>query len=205
MGNGPHEIFDCTSANPDLGDIDIANPLELTRYRQKKMAATNAVFGIGKYLEDRKTYDHSDLFAGPVRRTVHLGIDLAFSAGVEVLCPFDATMHSFKDNVGNGNYGPTIILEHRLEGITFYTLYGHLSRQSLRNISVGQNLAKGQPFGQVGDYPENGNWPPHLHFQIITDMQGNDGDYPGVCAITVVEKYAVLCPDPNLILQISGI
>ena len=37
--------------------------------------------------------------------------------------------------------------------------------------------------------------------QIIADMEGQRGDYSGVCRPSLKSKYAALCPDPNLILQ----
>jgi hypothetical protein len=49
----------------------------------------------------------------------------------------------------------------------------------------------------VGGLPtENGGWPPHLHFQLIRDIQHYHGDYPGVCAKRDVDFYACNCPDP---------
>jgi hypothetical protein len=48
---------------------------------------------------------------------------------------------------------------------------------------------------------ENGQWPPHLHFQVIIDMEFKKGDYPGVCKLNEKEKYLRNCPNPDLILQ----
>ena len=47
---------------------------------------------------------------------------------------------------------------------------------------------------------ENGNWPPHLHFQLIMDMEGWTGDYPGVCKFSEKDKWLANCPDPDLVL-----
>jgi len=49
----------------------------------------------------------------------------------------------------------------------------------------------------LGKPDENGGWPPHLHFQLIRDMQGFVGDYPGVCAKQDLTFYANNCPDPS--------
>jgi peptidoglycan LD-endopeptidase LytH len=49
---------------------------------------------------------------------------------------------------------------------------------------------------------ENGNWPPHLHFQLIADMEGWKGDYPGVCKYSEREKWLGNCPDPDLVLDL---
>ena len=53
-----------------------------------------------------------------------------------------------------------------------------------------------------GHYDENGDWPPHLHFQLIVDMQEYRGDYPGACTIDEQDWYAQNCPDPRFFLGI---
>ena len=103
-------------------------------------------------------------------------------AGTPVLAPLPARIHSLADNANFGDYGPTVVLEHNLEGVVFYTLYGHLARREWAQLRPGQPLAQGEMFATVGPWPENGDWPPHLHFQLITDMQGRSGDFPGVSA-----------------------
>ncbi|MDX5348841.1 MAG: peptidoglycan DD-metalloendopeptidase family protein, partial [Hymenobacteraceae bacterium] len=147
------------------------------------MERQNANVGLGGYLEDRKIYERSTLFEGSDQyRSIHLGVDIWADAGTEVLAPLDGKVHSFRDNNNFGDYGPTLILEHQLEKKKFYTLYGHLSRSSLIGLVEDNVFRKGERIGWIGNYPENGNWPPHLHFQIITDMEGRKGDFPGVVA-----------------------
>lgn len=185
-------IFDLTAENKELANVNMANTQEFTEYvfGQLKNRA-----GIGRYNENRTIYARSPLFAG---RTVHLGIDIFMPAGTPVYAPLDGKVHSFQNNAHFGDYGPTIILEH--EG--FYTLYGHLSTDSLYGLQEGQEVKAGQQIGKMGNTEENGNWPPHVHFQIITDMLGKKGDYPGVSSIEDREKYLKLCPDANIILGI---
>ena len=88
-------------------------------------------------------------------------------------------------------------------GVSFYTLYGHLSLNSIKNLQEGHLIHKGEIFAEFGIPSENGQWPPHLHFQIIADMQGWEGDYPGVCKFSEREKWLNNCPDPDLILQLN--
>jgi 4-aminobutyrate aminotransferase-like enzyme len=87
----------------------------------------------------------------------------------------------------------------------FYTLYGHLSRNSLAGLRQGKVLKKGEKVGWIGTSSENGGWPPHLHLQIITDLLGLTGDFPGVALPGQRELWLSLCPDPNLILDIPEI
>ena len=101
--------------------------------------------------------------------------------------------------------GPTVILDHELDGIHFCTLYGHLSCTTLDGIHIGAILDAGDVLGEVGDVHENGGWPPHLHFQVIREMPGPEGDYPGVAAPSEREHFLAQCPDPNLILGIPGL
>ena len=60
----------------------------------------------------------------------------------------------------------------------------------------------GETIGHFGAANENGNWPPHLHFQIILNMGNYNGDYPGVCKRSEREEYLQNCPDPDIILQL---
>jgi len=85
----------------------------------------------------------------------------------------------------------------------FHTLYGHISVKDIDNISATQYVVRGQQIAHFGEPEENGQWPPHLHFQVIIDMQLKQGDYPGVCKYSEQEKYLQNCPDPDLILQMN--
>ena len=110
-------------------------------------------------------------------------------------------MHSVQNNDNFGDYGPTIILEHNYNQNSFYTLYGHLSLSSLQ-IPIGKKVLKGEEIAILGDAEVNGDYAPHLHFQIIKDLEGRSGDYPGVCSKKDLEVFKKNCPDPNLLLKI---
>ena len=134
-------------------------------------------------------------------RRLHLGVDIWGPAGTKVMAPLGGIVHSFAFNNNDSDYGATIILTHHLDGIGFHTLYGHLSLNSLKNLYEGQPVTKGEVIAEFGMRFENGNWPPHLHFQIIADMQGWRGDYPGVCRFSERMQWLAACPDPNIILK----
>jgi murein DD-endopeptidase MepM/ murein hydrolase activator NlpD len=167
------------------------------------LAEQHAVTGIGGYLENRVIYRRSPHFGTATEpRSLHLGVDVWVPAGTPVAAPLLATVHSLADNNNFGDYGPTVILQHEIEGVIFYSLYGHLTRTDLLGLQPGQKITLGQVFAHVGPYPENGDWPPHLHFQLIADMQGRWGDFPGVAPPSELAYWAALCPDPNLILKV---
>lgn len=193
--------LDFTEANHKILNLDLQNTEVFNQYVFDTLKTAGAKVGFGGYNEDRIIYKRSSHFQGEEPRSVHLGVDLWTEAGTPVYAPLDAFVHSFADNQGMGNYGPTIILEHRLENHLFYTLYGHLSRKSLLGLSVGKSIKSGEKVGYLGNYPENGDWPAHLHFQIIMDLMGSSGDFPGVAKPSEREKFLSICPDPNWILR----
>lgn len=133
-------------------------------------------------------------------RRLHLGIDIWGNAGTEIYAPLGGTVHSVAFNDHYGDYGATIILQHQLDGCTFHTLYGHLSLIDIEYLQAGKFISQGELIAHFGKPKENGHWPPHLHFQIIVDMEMKQGDYPGVCKMSEREKYLANCPNPDLIL-----
>lgn len=156
----------------------------------------------GGYGEDRGVYSQV-LFApeGEEPRTVHLGFDIFAPAGTDVITPLNARVHSSRINDQPGDYGPTIILEHAAApGLVFHTLYGHLSRDSLKGLKPGSAFMAGEKFAELGTKRENGGWAPHLHFQVILDIGSAKGDYPGVCRRSEMEHWLAICPDPAPLL-----
>ena len=198
-----------TITRPDLsvGSLDLGNnenfeqigPFQDTI--QQILKTKGADFGIGGYGEIRPFYS-TDAFTtignhGPQWRTVHLGVDVWTPAGTEVYAPIEGIIHSFQDNEGKCNYGPTIIVEHQTsEGLTFYTLYGHLSPDSLTDLQPGQKIKAGQKIARIGHSEHNGQWPPHLHFQIMLNMLNWNGDFPGAAFPEEANTWLSICPDP---------
>ena len=197
--------LDFTAGNAGLRTVDLGDTASFDAFVFQQLHRAGKTYGHGGYLEKRDIYRRSEVFATTQEdfRNIHLGIDIWTAAGSPIFAPLDGKVHSFQDNEGFGNYGPTIILEHQVEGQLFYTLYGHLRREDLQGLEVGQVLRAGEAFCQVGPYPENGDWPPHLHFQLIWDLEGNWGDYPGVAAEKELDFYAKNCPDPSIFLGLN--
>jgi hypothetical protein len=194
-------LMDFTSENVHLSDSILADTNAFTTYVFEQLKNAEAVYGIGGYNEHRTIYSRSSKFDGKDEpRRLHLGVDVWGEAGTAVYAALDATIHSFNYNDRFGDYGATIILEHVLEGITFYSLYGHLSLKDIWGLQKDTFIPKGTEFAHFGDASENGNWPPHLHMQVIKNLHGLTGDYPGVCRYSQREEYLQNCPDPDLIL-----
>ncbi len=210
-------LLDFTTANKELTSTLVANTATFSTYVDAKLAAAQARYGIGGYNEDRVLYKRSSHFAANsspangnvlmadvISRSIHLGIDIWGNAGTPVFVPIGGTVHSFAYNGNFGDYGATIILQHQLETVVFYTLYGHLSKADLIHLQEGKFISRGELLAHFGAPTENGDWPPHLHFQIIEDIRLYKGDYPGVCTIGEREKYLKNCPDPDVILNMMG-
>ncbi len=196
------EVLDLSVGSPLTGGPDSAPSapsVELSHF----LTQSQSRVAIGRYDEVRLFYTGDQFVTrSEERRTVHLGIDIFRPAGTPVFAPLSGVVHSFQDAGEPLGYGPVIILEHEACGTPCYTLYGHLSRASLSDIKPGRQFRKGDRIGTIGDTEENGGWVPHLHFQIITDLLGAQGDFPGVAAASERAVYTSICPDPNLLLGI---
>lgn len=233
-------VFDLTPGSLLLGqlhdqsDTQAFTNLLFTAMAQNAPSKTSvpsvAQIGIGRYDEPRRIYT-ADTFRIPSNdrdewRTIHIGLDLFAAAGTAVHAPLPGKIHSFNNNTDRLDYGPVIVLQHDVaDKLTFYTLYGHLSEASLDDLVVGQPIAQGQKFAEIGNFPTNGDWPPHLHLQIMCELlplgaeeQGRKlasaptlpcssapplpCSYPGVAAPSQRAIWRSLCPDPNLLLGI---
>lgn len=201
--------FDFTANNKELFTFNITDTEKFSKYIDGKLKTAKAKYGIGGYNELRGMYERSELFSSNEKellnnnepRRLHLGIDIWGKAGTKVYAPLGGMVHSYAYNKAYGDYGATLILLHQLDTVTFYTLYGHISLDDIARVTEFQYVIRGQVIGHFGTPEENGNWPPHLHFQIIQDMHNNKGDYPGVCKFSEAKKYIANCPDPDLVLN----
>jgi len=198
-------VFDLSVGSPDL--VPSQEPVDMQQLSAtlfNHLQRDEKTTGIGRSDEARLFYT-TPQFQDPdlgENRTIHLGIDLFVPAGIPVHAPLEGKIHSLQKIPHPLDYGQVIILEHQAESRTFYTLYGHLSRRSLRGLRPGKIIRRGELFARIGEITENGGWPPHLHFQIIADMLDFRGDFPGVAPPSRRALYRDLCPDPNLILGI---
>ncbi len=200
-----YRIFDFSENNSGLESLNLNDQKQFEGYINQSLKKEKALFGIGKYAEDRILYRRFNLFSDENPRSFHLGIDIWQNAGTAVYAPVSGTIHSFKNNSNIGDYGPTIILEHQFGELHFYTLYGHLSLESIENLFVGKQINTGEKFCALGTWEINVNWPPHLHFQIIRDLGNYNGDFPGVCSVSEKNKWMENCPNPNVLLRIPGL
>ena len=197
--------LDFTEQNKALTTAVIEDVNLFSDYISQLLSEADALYGIGGYNEHRTVYARSRVFDGAAdsaARCIHLGVDIWGKAGTNVSAPLDGMVHSFAFNEAYGDYGATIILSHQIAGALFYSLYGHLALIDLENLSEGKFIHAGEVFAHFGSPAENGQWPPHLHFQLMLDMETKKGDYPGVCSLLDRQKYLNNCPDPDTLLNL---
>ena len=195
--------IDLSATNVALKAFDITEPESCQMYIDTILESNKAEVAFGGYLEKRALYAKSERFQDIGKRDIHLGMDFWCKAGTKVIVPLEGTVHSFNNNADTGNYGPTILLEHQVEDTIFYTLYGHLSLESIYEMEVGTYFNRGEVLGTLGTPDINVNYAPHLHFQIILDVEGYYGDYPGVASLNNLDFYKKNCPNPNGLLQMD--
>ncbi len=176
--------------------------LELTSFKLARLRKEqpNSILA-GGYSEVRPIYTSNAYRKegnnGPEDRACHLGVDFWVDAGTEIHAFEKAVVYSIYDNNIHKDYGPTVILEHTTsDGDVYYSLYGHLARKGLNLFQKGEEIAKGDLIGYAGDSSENGNWAPHLHFQLMMDLLGYAHNYPGVAYPNELNVWQQICPDP---------
>ena len=200
-------VLDLGPASGDIERLDTLNDVAVwSRKIADLIAQAGADVAVGRYDEPRLCYTGKQ-FAGEDTgewRTVHMGMDLFAQAGTPVHAPLAGRVHSVENNDLGLDYGPTIILEHEAApGVHYHTLFGHLSEASLE-MNKGTPVEAGTRIGWLGEPRENGGWLPHLHFQIITDLVGQSGNFPGVAAPSQRTLWRSLSPDPGPMLGVSG-
>jgi peptidoglycan LD-endopeptidase LytH len=195
-----------TRKNKTLTPEIFGDTASFCKYVSAQLKKAGARYGIGGYHELRALYGRSELFntGRQEPRRLHLGTDIWGRAGEKIYAPMDGWVHSFANNNNYGDYGATIITQHQLEELYFYILYGHCSLQSLKKLQPGMPVRKGKLLATLGTSAENGHWPPHLHFQLIADMGGWKGDYPGVCAHSEKKQYLCNSPRPDYVLNMDN-
>jgi 4-aminobutyrate aminotransferase-like enzyme/Ser/Thr protein kinase RdoA (MazF antagonist) len=206
----PCRVFDLSVGSTYFGaDPRDAETSTLTDKIFGDMKRGGVRVGVGRYDEPRLLYT-SSLFGASTnptdeRRTIHLGIDFFVEPGTTVYAPLQGIVHALANNEAPLDYGPMVILQHATgDGREFFTLYGHLSKDTLKHLQVRQPVAQGQQFARVGMTHENGGWAPHVHFQIILDLLECGANFPGVARASERAVWTSISPDPNLLLGIPA-
>ena len=169
-----------------------------------KKLKSNSIIA-GGYLEPRILYNTNNYSRpgnnGIENRTIHLGIDFWLNKNTPIHAFIDGVVVVKTNNNSKKGYGGLVILEHKVKNLKFYSLYGHLCNIKRLKIKIGDKIKKGSEIGVVGNYNVNGNWAPHLHFQLILSLLDFKTDFPGVCYYSEKSVWSSICPDPNKIFK----
>ena len=200
--------LDLSVSSKWLGHLSEFADFDLFEYKINKLQKKHPgkIIG-GGYLEPRLVYTTAAYQKNgnerKENRTVHLGIDFWLPPGTPVHTPLKGEVVVAVNDAGEKEYGGLIILKHQIEALTFFSLYGHLSVASATSKSVGDILEVGEQIAVIGNYPENGNWPPHLHFELMLSMLDYTSDFPGVAYKSELSIWKSICPDPNLLFKLN--
>ncbi len=161
-------------------DLSVASPMLSRRHASERRAAltraSSAIMrdagvrvSIGRYDEPRLLYVAPAFALGPrltdEHRTIHIGLDLFADAGTPVFAPLDgeiARIHRQRDARRTTVRSSSFAIATD-DGTEFFTLYGHLSRESLDGLSIGKRVKAGDQIATLGAPNVNGGWTPHLH------------------------------------------
>lgn len=202
--------LDLSVSSTWLGHQSEFNNLDLFQFKIDQLQKEHPKKIIaGGYLEPRPLYT-SDSYDkrgnyGKESRTVHLGVDFWLPANTPVHALFDGEVVVAVNDAGEKEYGGLIIIKHQVNNFTFYTLYGHNTVESVLKFKPGSLIRKGDKICELANYPENGNWAPHLHFQIMLSLLGYKDDFPGVTYPSQVKIWKDICPDPNLLFKLKDL
>ena len=204
MKSSKKTFFDLSAGSDDILAFEKAGDTKgQSDYIFSRMADEKSLIGIGHYMEDRIVYD-TDAFAienSTERRTMHMGVDLFLKPEEPIYAPYDGKIIAVRNRNFKGDYGAVILMQHEIDdGQKFWTLYGHLSQATLNHVKDGDQIAAGDTLAWVGDHPDNGDWPPHLHFQIYSHLLDMGASIDGVAPLSLLSIWQDISPDPNLIL-----
>ena len=203
--NEVHHI-DLSVSSKWIGHQEDFNNLDLFQFKidQLQKEIPNKIIA-GGYLEPRAIYTSNTYDKvgnhGKESRSIHLGVDFWLPAKTPVHALFDGEVVIAVNDKGDKEYGGLVVLKHQQKDFHFYTLYGHNTIESVLKHNIGDNIIKGEKIAELGNYPENGNWAPHLHFQILLSLFNFKIDFPGVAYLKQINVWKSICPDPNLLFK----
>lgn len=207
--NETHHI-DMSVSSDWIGHQEEFNNLDLLQFKieQLQKEIPNKIIA-GGYLEPRALYTSTAYDtvgnSGRESRSIHLGIDYWLPEYTPVHAILDGEVVIAINDAGDKEYGGLVVLKHTINDFNFYTLYGHNTIESATKHNVGDTIFKGEKIVELANYPENGNWAPHLHFQVMLSLFDYKIDFPGVAYLSQIDVWKSVCPDPNLLFKSDGL
>lgn len=201
--------LDLSVSSTFAGHQEEFNNLDLFQFKIEQLQKENPNKIIsGGYLEPRNLYTSTEYDTlgnyGKQSRTIHLGIDFWLPKNKPVFALLDGEVVIATNDSGDKEYGGLIVLKHQQKGFCFYTLYGHNTSESVLKHKIGDVIKKREQVAILANYPENGNWAPHLHFQVMLSLLDYKNDFLGVAYFKQIEVWKSMCPNPNLLFKVEG-
>jgi len=202
------QVLDLSFASTVGGSaLDGFDPADCAGRVDALLSAGGKQVGIGRWGEPRPIYTapaFGDDDPLAPRRTRHLGVDLFAPAGTPVRAPLAGEVAGTGWSSQRFDYGGWVLLRHRTDdGDPFATFYGHLARSAFTDLEFGRRVDAGEAFTALGDRPENGDWPPHLHLQLLAAADEMWGDTPdGVADPDDFDACTALYPNPAPLLNL---
>ena len=207
--NEIHQI-DLSTSSAFIGGIEEFNDLAFFQKKQEalqKKVPTKII--AGGYLEKRALYTSAIYKSasdnGFERRNIHLGVDFWLPENTPVHALLEGEVVCVTNDAYPKGYGGLLILKHQVADFHFYTLYGHNTVQSVQKHAIGSRVKKGAQIAVLANASENGDWVPHLHFEIMLSRLDYTDDFPGVAFESELAIWKSICPDPNLLFKLEGL
>jgi len=193
-------IFDFSSNNPKTLEYNLTDFNQFNTMVFEELDASSHQWGIGKYLEERKNLLRAYPNIIEEQRYYHLGLDIIVPFNTPMYSPLDAEVYKTGKETTVGNYGGYIILKHDINGVVFYSFYGHLKTPHL--VNAGDHIKAGQKFAHIGEESDSGGWFCHVHLQILTQEAIEDGytDW-GYISPALLPKVETYFPSPYFLFK----
>ncbi len=197
---GKPYIFDFSSDNPKTLEYNTSDFNQFNQVIFGEMEKYSHKWGIGKYLEERKNIlrDYPNIIEE--KRYYHLGLDIIVPFNTPMYVPLDAEVYKTGKETKVGNYGGYVMLKHDINGVVFYSFYGHLKTPHL--ISPGDEVKAGEEFARVGKESDSGGWFCHTHLQILTQTAVDQGytDW-GYISSELIPRIEAYFPSPYFLFK----
>jgi len=197
---GEPYIFDFSSNNPKTLEYNTSDFKKFNQMVFDELEESSLKWGVGKYLEERKSIlrDYPNIIEE--KRFYHLGLDIIVPFDTPMYSPLDAVVFKTGKETMVGNYGGYIMLKHKINDVVFYSFYGHLKTPHL--VSEGEKLIAGQEFARIGKDSDSGGWFCHTHLQILTKKAIEDGYTEwGYISPELIPKLEQYFPSPYFLFK----